>query len=123
MPKPYDRVRNADNRSDVFIKTPYWTPEVETKFESWREVNPPGCVDGLVDFFLKGDVAVSFKMLNGSTCCTLAHQPSKDHDLPYLLTGWSDNAADALSVAQYKLEIMLSGVWEAPPEQKPSRRH
>jgi hypothetical protein len=124
MPKsPYERVRNADQRSDVFIRTPYWTPEVEEAFEVWRAGLDPQPTEEILDLYLREEVAVSFKTLNGSVCCTLAHQASKDHDLPYLLTGWSDNALDALAVATYKLEVMLGGVWQAPPAQKPSRRH
>lgn len=118
----YDRVKNADNRADVFIKTSYWTPEVEDHFESWLKTSGKDDLSDLLDGFLGSDVAVSFKRLEGSICCTLAHQPSREANMPYLLTGWSDNAQDALAVACYKLEIQLKGIWEAPPAPKPSRR-
>lgn len=123
MPKAYDRVKNADNRADVFIKTPYWSPDVEVHFEEWCAVHSADALEDLLDGFLRNSVAVSFKELNGSICCTLAHQPSKEADQPYLLTGWSDNAADALFVAIYKLEVMLQGIWTAPALPKPTRRH
>lgn len=123
MPKAYDRVKNADNRSDAFIKTPYWTVAVEDDFESWASSHAADSLENLLDGFLGADVAVSFKTLNGSTCCTLAHQPSKEANLPYLLTGWSDNVIDALFVAMYKLEVMLKGIWEAPPPERTPRRH
>jgi hypothetical protein len=123
MPKPaYDRIKQADNRSEVFIRTPYWTPDVESRFEAWAADCPIKSVDDAIDSYLQSDVAVSFKTLNGSVCCTLAHQTSKDHDLPYLLTGWSDNCLDALMVAMFKLAVMLDGIWQAPPEAKPTRR-
>jgi len=119
----YDRVKNANNNGDVFIKTAYWTPEVEDDFESWAEKRGSADLASILDDFLGSSVAVSFKALNGSICATLAHQPSKDASLPYLLTGWSDTALDALFVAMFKLEVELQGVWEAPPSRPPSRRH
>lgn len=123
MAKAYDRVKNASNSSDVFIKTAYWTPEVEQHFESWSQEElgqePMVTVEG----YLGAGVAVSFKMIDGSVCCTLAHQASRDAGKPYLITGWSDNATDALAVCEYKLLVMLSGVWDAPEAPKPTRRH
>lgn len=123
MPKPYDRVKNANNQSDVFIKTPYWTPEVEESFEVWAKGEAREDLASEVDECLTVEIAVSFKAMNGSVCCTLAHQPSKDANLPYLLTGWSDTAHDAYLVALFKLEIQLKGVWETPPQPKVTRRH
>jgi hypothetical protein len=124
MPKPQaiDRVKNADNHSDLFIRTPYWTSDVEDHFENWCQASLADAVEALVDRFLGNGVAVSFKMLNGSVCCTLAHQAAKDAGDPYLLTGWSDNAGDALAVAVYKLEVMMMGVWSEPEQPKPTRR-
>ena len=118
----YDRVKNTDNRADVFIKTAYWTPEVEDHFEAWLKAGGKEDLSDLLDGFLGSGVAVSFKSLDGSICCTLAHQASREANLPYLLTGWSDNADDALAVAAYKLEVQLNGIWEAPPAPKVSRR-
>jgi hypothetical protein len=114
MPKAYDRVKNADNHSDMFIKTPYWTNDVEAQYEIWREQDRGNSFHELCDLLLESECAVSFRLVNGSTCATLAHQPSKDAGLPYLLTGWSDNVEDALEVARYKLEVMMQGIWEAP---------
>jgi hypothetical protein len=114
MTKAYDRVRNADNGSDNFIKTPYWTNEVEAHFEVWKAAAGLPAFDELCDGLLEEEVAVSLKALDGSICCTLAHRASKDAGLPYLLTGWSDNCVEALTVALYKLKVMMSGVWEAP---------
>lgn len=121
-PKAYDRVKNANNNGDVFIKTPYWTPEIEDSFEAWVSGRSQDNFEDLLDAFLGSDVAVSFKTLNGSVCATLAHQPSREANLPYLLTGWSDNASDALYVAMFKLEEQLKGIWEAPPPPRPMRR-
>lgn len=121
-PNAYDRVKNTDNRADVFIKTAYWTPEVEDDFEAWLKAGNKDDLQDLLDGFLGSDVAVSFKRLDGSICCTLAHQASREANLPYLLTGWSDNSQDALAVAMYKLEVQLKGIWEAPPAPRPTRR-
>lgn len=122
MARAYDRVKTANQQSDNFIKTPYWTPEVEEEYEKWAETGKANDLDDLVSLQLESEVAVSFKALDGSICCTLAHQPSKDSGLPYLLTGWSDNAPDAMRVALFKLERMLQGVWAAPPAPKATRR-
>lgn len=119
----HDRVKNADNRSDVFIQTPYWTVATEDSFESWCQGQDSDSLEVLLDRFLGTAVAVSFKALNGSICCTLANQDNKEANLPYLLTGWSNGCADALAVAMYKLEVMLKGVWEAPPSERVPRRH
>jgi len=122
-PKAYDRVKNSNNNGDVFIKTPYWTPEVEDSFEEWVKARYTDDFENVLDGFLGSGVAVSFKALNGSICCTLANQASKDANLPYLLTGWSDNSGDAMYVAIFKLEKQLNGIWEEPPMRAPSRRH
>lgn len=121
-PKAYDRVKNANNSGDVFIKTEYWTNEVEDGYEAWRASNGADPLEDLINGLLEEEVAVSFKRLEGSTCCTLAHQPSRAANLPYLLTGWSDNANDALTVCLFKLQVMLKGVWEAPPVRPAPRR-
>lgn len=123
MPKAYDRVKNADNRADMFIKTPYWTVAVEDDFENWCTKQASDTVEGLLDGLLGSGVAVSFKELNGSICATLAHQASKEAGLPYLLTGWSEHCGDALAVALYKVDVMLKGIWEAPPPERPLKRH
>jgi len=122
-PKAYDRVKNANNNGDVFIKTAYWTPDIEDAFDEWVKGRLPVDCAGLLDDHLGSGVSVSFKAMNGSICCTLAHQASREANLPYLLTGWSDDATDALLVAMYKLEVQLNGIWQAPPERPPSRRH
>ena len=118
MPKAYDRVKNADNRADVFIKTPHWTNAVEDGFEAWCKAGPPEDLATLLDRLLGEGVAVSFKALDGSICCTLAHQASREANLPYLLTGWSDGCETAVAVALYKLAVMMQGVWEAPPAER-----
>lgn len=122
MPKPYDRVKNADNHNEMFIRTPYWTPDVEEEFEKWCSKEHRDAIEDLVDGLLSEETGVSFKRLNGGTCCTFVHQPSKDTGLPCLLTGWSDNASDALLVSLYKLQVMMGGVWQEPPAPKPTRR-
>ncbi len=122
MPKPYDRVKNADQRSDVFIHTPYWTPEIEAAFETWLAAEEPTPLHDVVDAYLATEISISFKAFEGSVCCTLSHQPSRDALMPHLITGWSDNCRDALAVAEYKLIVMLKGVWQSPPDPKPTRR-
>lgn len=123
MAKAYDRVKNANNSGDVFIQTTYWTPAVEDAFDAWAASQPNTDLATVLDGYLAEDVAVSFKQMNGSICCTLAHQPSKNASQPYLLTGWSDGCLDALYVAKYKLEVELNGIWAAPPARTPSKRH
>ena|SRR5215472_4015729 len=118
MPKAYDRVKNANNANDNFIKTPHWTNDVEDRFESWCKQGPPEDLATLLDRLLREDVAVSFKHFDGSICCTLAHQASREANLPYLLTGWSDGCETALAVALFKLAVMMKGVWEAPPAER-----
>src|SRR5215472_11934699 len=113
VPRAYDRIKNANNVNDNFIRTPYWTNEVEADFESWVRKNHKADFTTIVTEFLGSGVAVSFKELDGSICCTLAHQANREALLPYLLTGWSDNPEDALAVAHYKLGVMLGGIWEA----------
>jgi len=114
MAKAYDRVKNANNAGDVFIKTPPWTNEVEDAFEKWKAKGVRSTLAELVSLQLESEVAVSFKSLEGSICCTLAHQPSREGNMPYLLTGWSDDPSEALAVALYKLEVVMQGIWEQP---------
>jgi len=115
MARAYDRVKNANQNGDVFIKTAPWTNDVEDAFEQWKAKGDSHCLSELVSEQLAAEVAVSFKALDGSICCTLAHQPSKDGNLPYLLTGWSDNADEAIAVALFKLAVMMNGIWAQPP--------
>ena len=114
MAKAYDRVKNANNAGDVFIKTPAWTNEVEAAFEAWKLAGDRDSFEDLCAGFLAEDVAISFKSLEGSICCTLAHQPSRETNSPYLLTGWSEHPSESLAVAMYKLEVMLQGIWAQP---------
>jgi hypothetical protein len=111
-PKAYDRVKNTNQQSELFVKTPYWTPEIEDRFQSWLQagtgVQPPE----LIDEYLLSGIAVSFKMLDASVCCTLAHQTRRESQIPCLLTGWSDNWADALLVAHFKIAVLLDGNWD-----------
>ena len=114
MPKAYDRVKHANNAPDVFIKTPPWTNEVEDDFETWKKKGVRNSLAELVALQLESEVAVSFKALEGSICCTWAHQPSREANLHYLLTGWSDDPSEAMAVALYKLEVILKGIWVQP---------
>jgi len=122
MPKAYDRVRNANNAGDVFIKTEYWTNEVEDRFAAWLAKSGQNTLEELCALFLESEVGISFKSMEGSVCCTLAHQPSREANLPYLLTGWSDGPFEALKVAQFKLEVLMNGIWEAPAVRPAPRR-
>jgi hypothetical protein len=123
MAKAYDRVKLSTSASEAFIRTSYWTPDVEVAFEEWAKAvagdDPLTTIEG----YLGTGVAVSFKQIQGSVCCTLANQACKDAGKPYLITGWSDNTSDALSVCEYKLLVMLGGLWDAPPPPPPSKRH
>lgn len=121
--KAFDRVRNADQRSDLFIKTPYWSPDVETQYESWLERQDITNPWARVQSFVHEDISVSFKPFNGSVCCTLTNMASKDTGQPCLLTGWSDDAADALAVATFKLMVLLDGAWVSTEAPNKSRRH
>jgi len=114
MPKAYDRVKNANQTADLFLKTPPWTNEVEDAFEAWKAAGDRKSLAMLVAELLGAEVAVSFKEMDGSICCTLAHQPSRVASMPYLLTGWSDDPDEALAVALYKLEVVLNGIWAQP---------
>lgn len=123
MAKAFDRVRNADQRSDLFVKTPYWSPDVETQYESWLERQDITNPWGSVAHYVSDDISVSFKPFNGSICCTLTHMAHKDAGQPCLITGWSDDAADALAVATFKLAVLLDGQWVSVEGQGRSKRH
>lgn len=122
MTRAYDRVKNTDNHSDMFMKTPYWDSGVEEAYEVWLKSDARSTMAELVPCYLSEGIAVSFRSMDGSICCTLAHQSCKDAGDPYLLTGWADSADDAILVATYKLSEMLHGVWEALPPAKVLRR-
>lgn len=122
-PRAYDRVRNANQQSELFVKTPYWTPEIEDRFQSWLKAGIGEQPPELIDAYLLSGVAVSFKMLDASVCCTLAHQARREQQNPCLLTGWSDNWSDALLVAHFKLALLLEGNWDGvDPGRKVPRR-
>jgi len=122
-PKAYDRVKNANQQSDLFVKTPYWTPEIETRFQSWMGASGRAVPWTLVDEYLVSGISVSLKMLDASVCCTLAHQARREGSLPCLITGWSDNAGDAILVATFKLDVLLEGDWDGlDPTAKVPRR-
>lgn len=123
MVKAYDRVKNADQRTSDFIRTPYWNPEVEDQYVSWMESQHPDHPWAAVQELLDQGVAVSFKPFNGSWCTTLANQELRDKKLPHLISGWSDEPVDALFVARFKLRVLLDGSWESDSIPLASKRH
>lgn len=123
MAKAYDRVKNADQRSSDFIRTPYWNPDVEAQYVSWMEGQHPEDPWSTVRVFLDQGVAVSFKPFNGSWCATLANQELRNKSQPHLLSGWSDEPVDALFVARFKLMVLLDGSWDSEAAPVASKRH
>lgn len=111
--KAYDRVKNANNISDNFLKTPYWTPEAEDHFQKWMTAKGMPRADNLLVEYLLTCGGVSFKLIDGSVCCTLINGELREKLAPHLLTGWSDNWETALYVAHYKLTVQLDGEWES----------
>lgn len=119
----YDRIRNTNNQSDLFVKTPYWGPEVEARFQSWRDALDTSSGEALLGEYLTLGISVSFKRIDESICCTLADQDRREQGLPCLITGWSDNWAEALFVVRFKLMVLLDGSWEGiDPQVKVRRR-
>ena len=109
--KPYDRVKNTNNASDNFLRTPYWDAHAEEGYQVWLKSASRESPPDLLDEYLLNGIAVSFKLLESSVCCTLINVALRDKEQPHLLTGWADNWNDALLVAHYKITEQLGGNW------------
>jgi hypothetical protein len=92
-----------------------WTQIQEKDFEEW--VASPTvdiAVDAALARLLGDGLSVKFSMYQNSWCVTLEDPARKDRDIPYLLTGWSDDWRDALHVALFKHYVLLEGDWNHP---------
>jgi len=117
----YDRVKNANERSEMYVKTPVWDNETESSYMKWQA--QPGLKDlaGALKGLIEDGFAVSFKPVEGSICVTLTDLDRRVKEQTCLLTGWSDNTDDALKVALYKHEVMLKRDWESLAGKVPLR--
>lgn len=109
--KAYDRVKNTNNASDNFLRTPYWDGHAEEGFQVWLKGHGRESPPDLIEEYLLNGIGVSFKLLDSSVCCTLINLSLREKDQPHLLTGWGDNWSDAFLVAHYKITEQLGGNW------------
>lgn len=117
-----DRVRQSNEQSNLWVRTPYWTPEVEEAYETWASSSDVPDAWTLVLRYVAAGVGVTVRTFNGSYCVTLRHDARIADGLPGLLSGWSDDAEDALHVVTYKLDVMLGGDWATEVEMPNPRR-
>lgn len=120
--KAADRTKQSDERSDLWVKTPYWTPDTEEAYETW---SPPSDVSdpwALVLSWLSNGYSVSLREFNGSYCTTLSDGERKSTGKPCLLSGWSDEPFDSMLVVLYKHRVLLDGDWDSGQQNEPRRR-
>lgn len=92
-----------------------WTQTQEADFEEWLTSGP--ATDGsqeLISEILAAGLALKLSPYEESWCATIENTQLKPSGNGYLLSGWSDTWQDALSVAYYKLFVLLEGDWSHP---------
>lgn len=120
--KAADRAKNANEKSDLWVRTPYWTPDTETAYEAWTSSGDVSDPWALVLRFLSDGYSFSLREFNGSYCATLSDGERKGAGKPCLLSGWSDDPFDAMLVVLYKHLVQLDGDWDSCDEAPTPRR-
>lgn len=116
--KAADRVKHADERSDIWVKYPYWNIEVEDDFIA--RTSSGGVPDawsvllGLCEqgFFIR------FSRFEESHCVTLTDPRRQEQGKPFLLSGWGRDQLEALLVVEYKHKVMLDCDWDSYQSEK-----
>lgn len=109
--KWHKREERADNKSELWVRTPYWDKDVEDAYQAWATSGDVPDAWSMVQWFLSQSYGVSFKELEGSYCVTLSDADRKSRSEPCLLSGWGGDAAEACRVVLYKNNILLDKDW------------
>lgn len=120
--KAADRAKQSDERSDLWVRTPYWTPDTEESYEDWTSSSGVSDPWTLVLRFLSDKYSLSLREFNGSYCTTISDGERKSAGKPCLLSGWSDDPFDSMLVVLYKHLVLLDGDWDSGQQIEPRRR-
>lgn len=122
--KAADRVKHADERSDLWVKTPYWGKEVEDAFQDrCASGDLPDAWSILFRFFEEG-FSIALRRFEDSVCVTLTDGDRRGRSVPCLLSGWGADPHDALLVVDYKHRVLLDCDWDSCQSEsgRPPRR-
>lgn len=118
--KAADRIKHADERTDIWVKYPYWNIEVEEDFQSR---NAPGDVPdpwALLLGLCSEGFFIRFSRFEESHCVTLTDPRRQEQGKPFLLSGWGSDQCQALLVVDYKHRVMLDCDWDSYQSEKQS---
>lgn len=118
--KAADRVKHTNEKSDIWVKYPYWNQEVEDDFiarTSSSDVSDPWAV--LLRLCDEG-FKVGFSRFEESHCCILTDAARQDEGKPFLLSGWGSDQLQAMLVVEYKHKVMLDCNWDSYQSEKQS---
>jgi hypothetical protein len=114
--KAADRVKHADERSTMWVRTDYWDESVEEAFQTRNASGDLPDAWSMVSRFLDEGLSVSIREYQGSYCATLSDGERKSAGQPSLLSGWGESPHDCLLVVDYKHRIMLDSDWDNSSE-------
>lgn len=119
--KAADRVKHADERSTLWVRTPYWDEVVEEAFQVHIASGELPDAWAMVSRFLDEGLSVSIREYQGSYCATLSDGERKAGNKPSLLSGWGESPVDCLLVVDYKHRQLLDCDWDNSEEAAPKR--
>lgn len=119
--KAADRVRNANEVWNGWVKPPYWDESVEEAFQDHLASGELPDPWAMVCRFLGEGLGVGLREYQGSYCATLRDVERLDAGRPGQLSGWGESPEDALRVVDYKHRTQLDCDWDTAESEKPRR--
>lgn len=119
--KAADRVKNANEVWQGWVRPPYWDEDVEQAFQDHLASGELPDTWAMVLRFLSEGLGVGLREYHGSYCCTLRDVERLDAGKPGQLSGWGESAEDCLRVVAFKHYQQLDSDWDNAETDKPRR--
>lgn len=120
--KAADRVKNANERWEGWVRSPYWDEAVEEAFQAKLASGDVPEPWPLVLRFVDEGLSVGLREYNGSYCATLGDGERRSANVPCQLSGWGEDLHDALLVVDYKHRVQLDCDWDNAQAEPTHRR-
>lgn len=119
--KAADRVKNANERWEGWVRSPYWDEAVEEAFQTRRASGDVPEPWAMVRRFIEEGLSVGLREYNGSYCATLGDAERRTANVPCQLSGWGESPEDALLVVDYKHRVQLDCDWDNAQSEQSKR--
>jgi hypothetical protein len=120
--KAADRVKNANERWDGWVRPPYWDEGVESAFQAALTSSTVPDPWAMVLRFLSEGYGVGIREYQGSYCATLRDSERADVGKTSQLSGWGEDPHDALLVVDYKHRAQLDCDWDTAEQSSTTRK-